>query len=115
MDKEVIVSLVSATLLSVTPLLQVLSFAQAASKNVPQQKAQGSTDKSRPMGSSPQTAPGQPQRALAQVQGSQPQEPRPLQRQSSKLSLTLEQSIELALERNLPLQIATLSRDAVSY
>jgi outer membrane protein len=115
MDKEVIVSLVSATLLSVTPLLQVLSFAQAASKNVPQQKAQGSTAKSRPTASSPQTAPGQPQRALAQAQGSQPQEPRPLQRQSSKLSLTLEQSIELALERNLPLQIATLSRDAVSY
>ena len=47
MDKEFIVSLVSATLLSVTPL-QVLSFAQAASKNVSRQEAQGSTDVSRP-------------------------------------------------------------------
>jgi outer membrane protein TolC len=52
---------------------------------------------------------------LAQAQGSQPQESRPLQRQNSKLSLTLEQSIELALLRNLPLQIATLFRDAVAY
>ena len=48
MDKEIIVSLVSATLLSVTPLLQVLAFAQAASKNVPRQEAQRSTDESRP-------------------------------------------------------------------
>lgn len=113
--KEVIVSLVSAMLLNVTPLLQVLSFAQAASKNVPRQEAQRSTDVSRPAASLPQTAPGKPGRALAQAQGSQPQEPRPLQRQSSKLSLTLEQSIELALQRNLPIQIATLFRDTVSY
>ena len=115
MDKEVIVSLVSATLLSVTPLLQVLSLAQAASKNVSRQEAQRSTDVSRPIGSSPHTAPGQPRRALAQVQGRQPQESQSLQRQSFKLSLTLEQSIELALQRNLPLQIATLFRDAVAY
>jgi outer membrane protein len=79
------------------------------------QEAQGSTDKSRPTGSSPHTASGQPRRALAQAQSSQPEKPRPLQRPSSTLSLTLEQSIELALQRNLRLQIATLSRDAVSY
>ena len=69
MDKEFIVSLVSATLLSVTPLLQALSFAQAASKNVSRQEAQRSTDVSRPIGSSPHTAPGQPRHALAQAQG----------------------------------------------
>jgi hypothetical protein len=72
MDKEVIVSLVSAVLLSVTPLLQVLPFAQAASKKVPRQEAQRATDVSRPTASSPRTAPGQPRLPLAQAQGSQP-------------------------------------------
>ena len=35
------------------------------------------------------------------------------QLQSEKLELTLEHSIEIALENNLPIQIATLSRDAL--
>ena len=115
MAKGIVISLVSATLLSVTPLLHVLTFAQAASKNVLRQETRRATDESRPRGSSPHPAPGQQRPALAQAQGSQLEESRPLQHPNSKLPLTLEQSIELALQRNLRLQIATLSRDAVAY
>jgi outer membrane protein TolC len=115
MHREVILKLVSATLLSMTVLLSALAFAQETNENVLRQAAQGSMNDSRPTVPSLQADPAQLWRTLAQTQDSQPQEPSTLQRQSPKRPLTLAESIELALQHNVPLQIATLSRDAVSY
>jgi outer membrane protein TolC len=52
---------------------------------------------------------------LAQSQAAQEKEPRPPQpqRQRNRLDLTLQQSIEIALQKNLRVQIARLTRDTV--
>jgi outer membrane protein TolC len=52
---------------------------------------------------------------LAQAQATQEKEPRPPQpqRQKDRKELTLQQSIEIALQKNLRIQIAGLTRDAV--
>jgi outer membrane protein TolC len=113
MDQETVFRLVSATLLSMIFMLPIVAFAQDIDEKGLRQEAQSPTDESRPPLPFSPPAPGQLWRTMAQGPGHQA--PATMQRQSSKRPLTLEQSIELALQHNVPLQIAKLSRDAVSY
>ena len=74
--------------------------------------ARDQADKGLTNGSPSQPDLGQIKRVLAQVQVTPQKDPLGPQSQSGLLPLTLAQSIELALEHNLRIQIATLFKDA---